>query len=426
MYTPIFHNEDLDPGSFKHLFSLGPRAPPVLLSGKEYYIKTDSDYNKLIHQFKRLYLMTYRKDFAPLLDTAYTSDAGWGCMIRSAQMLLATALSLVSATPDEDILPLFLDAPDAVYSIHNVCRVGLEYGMAPGEWYGPSNISKVMKDLVSRNRKTGGGKLAVYVSKDNVVYVNEVESLMCSDGKSKQSSPTVSPTSRARRDSGGKGGGEPLETDTADIVATSIDSILTSKHTVRTPSLIDPLLSPPSSASSKGSWDSPLLLLVPVRLGPTDLNETYVPSLLALISLPQSLGFIGGKPSSAYYFPGYQDNTLMFLDPHTVQQSVTAEQLRVNPPKKSYQPWEVRTMPVNKIDPSLSFAFLCNNSADFTSLREKINELNEKGKNPIFTIEHVAPSYDKDTAIADLLGQDGDGTSLTGDSGDDDDGFVVL
>ncbi|PNI12339.1 ATG4B isoform 18, partial [Pan troglodytes] len=49
----------------------------------------------------------------------------------------------------------------------------------------------------------------------------------------------------------------------------------------------------------------PLVLLIPLRLGLTDINEAYVETLKHCFMMPQSLGVIGGKPNSAHYFIGY-------------------------------------------------------------------------------------------------------------------------
>lgn len=36
--------------------------------------------------------MTYRHNFPPIRPSAYTTDIGWGCMLRSGQSLLANTL----------------------------------------------------------------------------------------------------------------------------------------------------------------------------------------------------------------------------------------------------------------------------------------------------------------------------------------------
>lgn len=107
-------------------------------------------------EYVKLFWMTYVKGFAPLLIEKMkvpnlTSDAGWGCVIRSAQMLVANALQKVYIHPNltdqmsiklkAAILNLFNDdirqEERCAFSIQNICELGLvDHDHLPGEWYG--------------------------------------------------------------------------------------------------------------------------------------------------------------------------------------------------------------------------------------------------------------------------------------------------
>jgi hypothetical protein len=89
---------------------------------------------------------------------SYTSDAGWGCMMRSGQMMLAQAfvqyyLGRGFRLPPDDnqmnmytmILNWFLDREEAPYSIHRIAQAGTLYSKKVGEWFGPSTIAMVLQ-----------------------------------------------------------------------------------------------------------------------------------------------------------------------------------------------------------------------------------------------------------------------------------------
>jgi cysteine protease ATG4 len=117
----------------------------------------------------------------------FSSDTGWGCMIRSGQSLLANALLITRlgrggfaqlASPvcgnaancflvgdsewrrgtepgaEGEVLSLFADDPRAPYSLHNFVRHGaVACGKYPGEWFGPSATSRCIQ-YVSRGHRS--------------------------------------------------------------------------------------------------------------------------------------------------------------------------------------------------------------------------------------------------------------------------------
>lgn len=64
----------------------------------------------------------------------------------------------------------------------------------------------------------------------------------------------------------------------------------------------------PSPISSPSSVFRPLLLFIPLRLGQERFNMEYADAVKACLTVPQSVGIIGGKPRHALWLIGYQGN----------------------------------------------------------------------------------------------------------------------
>lgn len=149
---------------------------PIWLLGRIYHHtpKTDqsssnmatNNFESLKHDFLSRIWLTYRKEFPVLDGSYYTSDCGWGCMLRSGQMLLAQALVFHflgrdwrwndDASEEEQtlqdslhrmIVQWFGDKPSPAcpLSLHQMVSQGLMAGKRPGDWYGPSSVSYIIQ-----------------------------------------------------------------------------------------------------------------------------------------------------------------------------------------------------------------------------------------------------------------------------------------
>ncbi|KAI8603380.1 hypothetical protein EDD21DRAFT_302381, partial [Dissophora ornata] len=282
---------------------------------------------------------TYRKDISRIEPSVYTSDAGWGCMMRTGQSLLAQAFvhillgrdwrahlppSEESAQKYHTILGWFADEPDRHYSIHNIARSGQNQDKKVGDWFGPSTVAHALRRLSQRHTDC---PVTIMVPMDNSIRASDIAHAAC----------------------GTRGG----------IGAMGVD------------------------LQGQEKW-KPVVLLLPARFGLEKLTERYCVNLKRLYQLPQFLGIAGGRPARSLYFVACQGNELFYMDPHFVKSRSSQEELS-SYPSMSYHCSVVRTMDIMELDPSMMLGFVIQSLNDLADLFIRLKRDMEKGY-PLLTI----------------------------------------
>ncbi|KAN0133881.1 hypothetical protein V8E53_008313, partial [Lactarius tabidus] len=218
--------------------------------------------------------ITYSPHFYPIQDsslTAWTSDAGWGCMLRMGQSLLVTALILRRLGREGERVPAghgterrsagdstdenwFLDLLSALcpFSVNRMALAGKELGKDVGQWSGPSTAAGAIKSLV---QSFPDASLGISVAADGQIFQTDVYSA--------SHSPMQSPHSR-----------------------------------------------------KLSRWgDRAAFVLTGIRLGIEGVNLIYYETIKALYTFSQSVGIAGGRPLSSYYFVGSQADNIFYFNP---------------------------------------------------------------------------------------------------------------
>ncbi|GAA5930852.1 hypothetical protein JCM3775_000734 [Rhodotorula graminis] len=316
---------------------------------------------------------------SPSEERGLSTDAGWGCMLRTGQSLLANALVKVhlgrdwrrpvppttgsTSTTVADagtyarLLSLFLDDPSPLspFSVHRFALEGKRLGKDVGEWFGPSTAAGAIKSLVNGY---GAAGLSVVSCMDGTVYESEVAAA--------------------------------------------------------------------SSVADGARWQKPVLVLINLRLGIDGINPIYHEAVKTIFRIPQSVGIAGGRPSSSYYFVGAQANALFYIDPHHPRPAVplvlptddslvrAAEHVSLGPASArpveaqqleaflldayadsawaTYHCERVRKCALASLDPSMLLGFVIENERDWNDFRSRVTELSRTSA-PIFSIAPSPPRW---------------------------------
>ncbi|XP_033821609.1 cysteine protease ATG4C [Periophthalmus magnuspinnatus] len=394
------------------------RNSPVLLLGKCYHFKAEDDdispteeacveatdddiamgnVESFRRDFASRVWLTYREEFPALAGSSLTSDCGWGCMLRAGQMILAQALVLhllgrdwtwsealslqpldtetwttsaakrlvasleasLQGSPGSSqlkppepppaqafgsaeeadahikdmyhrtLVSWFGDGLSAQLGIHRLVQMGSAMGKQAGDWYGPAVVAHILKKAVEEAGDSILAGITAYVSQDCTVYSDDVMDSHKASGAGPDSdqSSTDRPDTRA------------------------------------------------------------VIILIPVRLGGEKTNPDYINFVKNLLSLDYCLGIIGGKPKQACYIVGFQDDSLIYMDPHYCQAFVDVS--TADFPLQSFHCPSPKKMPFSKMDPSCTIGFYSKSPTDFERINQELTKLlqpSAKEKYPVFTI----------------------------------------
>ncbi|KAJ0065502.1 hypothetical protein NL108_012790, partial [Boleophthalmus pectinirostris] len=387
------------------------RNSPVLLLGKCYHFKAEDDDSSPteeacvettdddlamgnVESFRRDFAsrvwLTYREEFPALPGSSLTSDCGWGCMLRAGQMMLAQALVLhllgrdwtwsealtlqpldtetwttsaakrfvasleasLQGSPGSSqlkppepppvqafgsaeeadahikdmyhrtLVSLFGDSPSSQLSIHRLVQLGLVMGKQAGDWYGPAVVAHILKKAVEEAIDPILAGITAYVSQDCTVYSADVMDSHRASGAERDSRAPPPPHD------------EPSCTDQLESRA--------------------------------------VIILIPVRLGGEKTNPDHINFVKNLLSLDYCLGIIGGKPKQACYIVGFQDDSLIYMDPHYCQSFVDVSTGEF--PLQSFHCPSPKKMPFNKMDPSCTIGFYSRSLKDFERINQELTK----------------------------------------------------
>uniref|UniRef100_A0A8C5A167 Cysteine protease n=1 Tax=Gadus morhua TaxID=8049 RepID=A0A8C5A167_GADMO len=360
------------------------KTSPITVLGQSYLLNSEDEVERFHGAFVSRLWLTYRREFPQLEGSSLTTDCGWGCMLRSGQMLLAQGL-LVHLMPRDWV---WLDAQqleDVDFEVFRP-RSPVRAGGVPIPSFGsPRGSGAPPKSLTGQQVAAGGvQRKRPGSARDRQAELHHRQ-LLSWFGDHPPAPFGVHLLVELGKSSGKRAG---------DWYGPSVVAHILRKAVCKTTEVNNLAVyvaqdctvykEDISTICPDTTWKS-VIILVPVRLGGEALNPAYIECVKRILKLECCIGIIGGKPKHSLYFVGFQDDQLLYLDPHYCQSVVDVTQADFS--LESFHCSSPRKMPFSRMDPSCTIGFYAKNQKDFESLCSAVSEAlsSSTEKYPIFT-----------------------------------------
>ena len=357
----------------KHKFNLSVIDREIITIYSKTYTKDIID--KLIYQIGKIIYLSYKKNFTkiknPKNNQYYTSDAGWGCMIRCGQMLLSRGIykyykqmKYDSFNALKETSKFFLDNPldinelpepfihmmstylksiDVInnnkdktliscyspFSLKSICLNGIICDKSAGEWFSDVNMCYLFQLISEKYNLFNNLKILSFQS--CVVKEDIIKSCFST---------------------------EKTFTNENEFIVYD---------------------------GNKYYFKNMGIIFISVRLGINVISKEYHESIRKYFLCKESIGIIGGIKNLAYYFIGYKNNgNLLYLDPHKKKKCRKfINEIDYN---DKYLSKNIHSLNINKMTTALSFGFIFRNFKEYNDLF-KFFLINMKSFDyPLFTV----------------------------------------
>lgn len=148
------------------------KMSPVTILGHSYLLNSEDEVERFRLAFVSRIWLTYRREFPQLEGSTWTTDCGWGCMLRSGQMLLAQGL-LVHLMPRDWVWPESQQLTDVDFEVFRPRSPARAGGVPIPSFGSPRGSSTPEKSLPSSQGSRCSQKKRVHEStKDRQEHIH--------------------------------------------------------------------------------------------------------------------------------------------------------------------------------------------------------------------------------------------------------------
>ena len=358
----------------------------IHLFNKIYVTNKDEDKKKFNKKIEKIIMVSYRSKYKPQINiknhSKLTSDCGWGCMIRSSQMILCRALYRIfkykynikeNLKLIKMIIPFIMENNlkitkeheyaemdsyikklqsfgkkdivelDPPFSIHKICILGEKFGRTCGEWFSDFELPKIYDTINSTF------DIFPYLS---IIHFNSIIELKTIIDRCFKEDTTNNENTENNTIDNKTSDNNIIDNDKNDNINNI--NIINDENRIKI-------------EDKYYTFEKMGLIFITVRLGVNKVSADYFPSIKKKFNCKECIGFIGGKKysNSASYFFGFYENQLLYLDPHYNNISINkldAESIKTYTYKNIYQ------FKFGALKGGLTMGFLFRNIKEFNDL----------------------------------------------------------